>query len=55
MRLTTKRLEEAQSLKSQQPSNADEVEDPVDILKTRFARGEITKEEFETNLKVLQT
>jgi hypothetical protein len=35
-------------------SNVNETEDPVDILKTRFAKGEITKEEFEANLKTLQ-
>jgi hypothetical protein len=37
-------------------SNDEEIEeeDPVDILKTRFAKGEITKEEFEANLKSLQ-
>lgn len=31
-------------------------DDPIDILKTRFAKGEreITKEEYEANLKLLQ-
>lgn len=29
-------------------------ENPVDILKTRFARGEIDKEEFDERLRALQ-
>lgn len=30
-------------------------EDPMNILKTRFAKGEITKEEFEESKKVLKS
>ena len=30
-------------------------EDPLDILKKRFAKGEITKEEFEESKKVLES
>jgi hypothetical protein len=39
---------------AQQPERRESEEDPVDVLKMRFAKakGEITKEEYEANLKI---
>ena len=35
-------------------SGSSSEEDPIEILKARFARGEIEKEEFEERLRMLQ-
>jgi hypothetical protein len=41
-------------LNSNSSSNNDSSDDPVKILKTRFAKGEISKEEFEEMKKTLE-
>lgn len=37
------------------PYHKTKEENPLDILKKRFAKGEITKEEYEESMKILES